>query len=169
MMKKLTLLVLILVNTILCDSQSSKTAGIPKWIEGTWKLISVENIYPDGNKVYPYGDQPKGLLMFDADGNYALQIVKAVRMNVASGDKNKGTPEENAALVQGSNSHFGKYTVDEAERIITFNITYASFPNWNFNQQKRSYNRVGDKLSYVVTHTTQGGESVIAAVTWERY
>lgn len=106
--------------------------------------------------------------MFDSIGNYALQIFKAVRSTVASGDKNKATPEENAALVQGSNSHFGKYSVDETDQTVTFSIGYASFPNWNSNSQKRSYSFANGKLKYVVTNTTQGGESVVAEVTWER-
>lgn len=170
-MKRLIILVFILGHGFFSYSQNLKSADAttyPEWIKGTWKLVSVENIYPNGNKVYPYGEQPQGMLIFDAIGNYSLQIVKAIRITVASGDKNKCTPEENAALVQGSNSHFGKYAIDEANHTITFNIAYASFPNWNFNQQKRSYNYTANKLSYIVTNTTQGGESVVAKVTWER-
>ena len=170
-MKRLIILLFIIGNTFSGYSQSLKTKApivIPGWIKGTWKLVSVENIYPDGDKVYPYGDHPKGLLIFDADGNYALQIFKAVRIMVASGDKNKCTAEENAALVQGSNSHFGKYSIDEAGQTVTFDIAYASFPNWNANRQKRSYSYKGDRFKYTVTNTTQGGGSVMAQVTWER-
>lgn len=171
MMKRLFILMLIIGNALAGNSQSSKTAypaNSPEWIKGTWKLVSVENIYPNGDKVYPYGDHPKGLLIFDTTGNYSLQIFKAVRIVIASGDKNKCTPEENAALVQGSNSHFGKYSIDDVDKTITFDIEYASFPNWNFNRQKRSYSFKDDKFQYVVTNTTQGGESVIAQVTWEK-
>lgn len=170
-MKRLIILIFLISNTFSGYSQSLKTIDlvvIPEWIKGTWKLVSVENIYPNGDKVYPYGDHPKGLLIFDVDGNYELQIFKAVRITVASGDKNKCTPEENAALVQGGNSHFGKYSIDEAGQTVTFNIEYASFPNWNFTRQKRSYSYKDDRFQYVVTNTTQGGESVIAQVTWER-
>jgi len=170
-MKRLIILVFIICNTMFCYSQSLKPIDpliIPNWIKGTWKLVSVENIYANGNKVYPYGNQPKGLLMFDTVGNYALQIFKAFRITVVSGDKNNCTPDENAALVQGSNSHFGKYSVDEANQTIAFNIEYASFPNWNSNNQKRSYSITDGKFKYVVTQATQGGESVVAEVTWKK-
>lgn len=170
-MKRLLMLVLIIGNTVVGHAQKSKPATmitIPKWIEGTWKLVSVENIYANGNKVYPYGEHPKGRLIFDVFGNYALQIYKADRITVSSGDKNKCTPEENVALVQGSNSHFGQYSIDEAQNILTFKIEYASFPNWNFEHQKRSYHFSDNQLKYVVTHTTQGAQSVIAEVTWEK-
>jgi hypothetical protein len=118
--------------------------------------------------VHPYGENPKGMLMFDAKGNYTIQILKAVRPKVESGDKNKCTPEENAALVQGSNSHFGKYSVDEKGKIIAFKIEHASFPNWEGTEQKRSYTFTGNSLKYFVTQTTQGGQSVIAEVGWQK-
>ena len=137
-------------------------------IVGTWSLVSVTNIYPDGNKVYPYGENPHGMLIADEAGHYAIQILKANRPKVASGDKNVCTPEENAALVQGSNSHFGKYSTDEKNRTITFSIQHASFPNWESTQQMRSYTLVDNVLTYVVTHTTQGGQSVIAEVAWKK-
>lgn len=135
---------------------------------GTWELVSVDNIYPDSSRVHPYGDHPQGMLMFDNKGNYTIQIFNATRPKVTSGDKNKCTPEENAALVQGSNAHFGKYTIDEATHTITFNITHASFPNWEGTTQKRAYTYINNVLSYVVTHTTQGGAAVVAEVVWRR-
>jgi len=171
MMKKLIVLIFLIGNTYYGYSQGLKTPTLikaPAWINGIWKLVSVENIYPDGNKVYPYGQHPKGLLIIDTTGIYSLQIFKAERITVLSGDKNKCTPEENAALVQGSNSHFGRYSIDETDQTVTFNIEYASFPNWNFNKQKRSYSYKNNTFQYVVTNTTQGGESVVAQVTWRK-
>jgi hypothetical protein len=103
----------------------------------------------------------------DPMGKYALLIFKADRTPVASGDKNKCTSEENAALVQGSNSHFGKYTIDAANQVLTFKIEDASFPNWNRNTQKRAYQYKDDQLKYLVTNTTQGGDAVTAEVIWE--
>ena len=142
--------------------------SLQKQLIGTWTLVSVDNIYPDSSRMHPYGEGPKGLLVFDEKGNYAIQILKAVRPPVASGDKNKCTPEEYAALVQGSNSHFGKYTVDETSNTVTFIIEHASFPNWEGTLQKRTYTYTGNEIKYVVTHTTQGGQAVIAEVAWKR-
>ena|SRR5258706_15591818 len=148
------------------DATSDKP--LQQQLIGTWTLVSVDNIYPDGSRVHPYGENPQGLLMFDNHGNYAIQILKALRPKVASGDKNKCTPEENAALVQGSNSHFGKFSVEESNHTIIFNIEHASFPNWEGTEQKRAYTYTGDYIKYVVTHTTQGGQSVVAEVAWKR-
>ncbi len=169
-MKKTFLLFLIITSLTIAHAQQSAQSGavtLPP-LSGTWTLLSVDNIYPDGSRVHPYGNNPKGLLVFDEKGNYAIQILKAIRPKVASGDKNKCTPEEYAALVQGSNAHYGKYTVDEVGKTITFIIEGASFPNWEGTQQKRSYVYNGQTIKYVVTQTTQGGVAVIAEVAWKR-
>lgn len=131
-------------------------------------MVSVENINQDRTKNLPYDVNPKGFLFFDEKGNYAIQIYKSERVKIVSGDKNKCTPEENTAIVQGSNSHFGEYEIDETNHTITFKIKTASFPNWENTIQKRSYIFKNNELKYIVTNTTQGGKSVTAEVVWKK-
>lgn len=134
---------------------------------GVWSLVSVENIDHEGGKNFPYGAQPQGMLVFTSSGDYAIQILKAARPRVAANDKNKATPEENAALVQGNNSHFGSFSVDEEQHSIRFNIEHAFYPNWEGTVQERSYVLTHNMLKYVVTQTTNGG-TVTAVVVWKR-
>jgi hypothetical protein len=138
-----------------------------KDLAGVWSLVAVENIDRDGGKTYPYGAHPEGMLVFTSGGEYAIQILKAGRPKVAAKDKNKATPEENAALVQGNNSHFGSFTADEKKGIIRFNIEHAFYPNWEGTVQERNFELKQDTLKYVVTQTTNGG-TVTAVVTWKR-
>lgn len=159
-MKKGIILVFAFLNVTLSIAQEN--------LVGSWSLVSIDNIYPDSSRVHPYGENPKGLLIFDTTGNYAIQILKAVRSKIVSSDKNKCTAEENARLVQESNSHFGKYEIDEKHKIIVFKIESASFPNWEGTTQKRSYTFTQNEIKYVVTNTTQGGQSVIAEVVWRK-
>jgi hypothetical protein len=162
--------ILLFCTVIIANAQQNNVAkqSLKEALIGTWTLVSVDNIYPDSSRVHPYGDNPQGLLIFDVNGNYAIQILNAKRAKVISGDKNKCTPEENAELVMGSNSHFGKYYVDESTNTITFNIDHAFFPNWEGTIQKRTYIYTGNIIKYVVTHTTQGGQAVVAEVAWQR-
>jgi hypothetical protein len=159
------LFLLIALNT----AMAQKTKQIKNAeILGSWTLVSVENINSDGTKNLPYDVNPKGILFFDEKGNYAIEIYKNERPKIISGDKNKCTPEENASIVQGSNAHFGEYEIDETNKIITFKIKTASFPNWEGTVQKRSYTFLNSQLKYVVTNTTQGGKSVTAEVVWKK-
>ncbi|MEH6305524.1 lipocalin-like domain-containing protein [Olivibacter sp. CPCC 100613] len=140
---------------------------IRKQFVGTWSLIAVENTNIDGSKIQPYGQNPVGLLVLTEKGDYAIQILKATRPKVKAGDKNKATPDENSALVQGNNSHFGTYSVEPEKHTITFHVQHAFYPNWEGIAQVRSYKLEDNMLRYVVTNTTNGG-AVTATVVWKK-
>jgi hypothetical protein len=123
---------------------------------GTWTLVAADVQHPDASRARDYGAAPKGLLLIDAQGHYSLQIFKAERPQFASGDKGAGTPSEYKAAVMGSSTHFGTISVDPAGKTLTFHIQNASFPNWEGQQQKRSYELKGDELTYRVVPRPNG-------------
>ena len=86
----------------------------------------------------PFGANPRGQMILGRDGRYSIVLARATLPKVAAGARNKGTPEENGALVGGSIAHFGTYTVDEKEKTITFNVEASTFPNWDGATFKRS-------------------------------
>ena len=139
----------------------------PGSLVGTWRLVSVDNLLPNGTRIQLYGPTPAGLLVFDAGGRYALQIMSADRPGFASKDKSRGTPEEYRLAVQGSNAHFGTYTVDTASGTVTFRIERATFPNWEGNEQKRPFKLAGDRLTYTVPAPTSGSGAT-GEVVWRR-
>jgi hypothetical protein len=139
----------------------------PSEVVGTWTLVLVDNILPDGSRVHLYGPRPSGLLMFDAGGRYSLQIVSEGRPAFAAKDKSRGTADEYRAAVQGSNAHFGSYVIDLAARTLTFRIEHASFPNWEGTEQVRPFTLAGDRLTYTVPAPTTGN-GAIGEVEWRR-
>jgi hypothetical protein len=178
-MKKIFLLLLIFISvqttytskTIGGNAKSQKQAAMEKRIKdrltGTWTLVLVDNINPDGRRTQPYGEKPQGILIFDKDGNYALQILRTQRAKFVSGDKTKGTPDENRSLVLGSNSHFGRYSINAVDNTITFQIEHAFFPNWEGTEQKRSFTLSEKEFKYTVPTTTNGA-GVSGEVIWKR-
>jgi hypothetical protein len=62
------------------------------------------------------GINPKGLLIFTENGYFSSQIVRSDLPKFASNNRAQGTPEENKAVVQGSSSTFGTYTVNETKK-----------------------------------------------------
>ncbi|GLU51399.1 hypothetical protein Dfri01_08600 [Dyadobacter frigoris] len=168
-MKKLILLtglLTIMIHAFAGKPQNNSTPDSTD-LTGLWTLVTVENINPDGSKTLPYGISPKGLLVFDKSGNYAIQILKASRPKVEAGDKNKATPEENAALVKGNNSHFGTYKINKDEKTITFYVENAFYPNWEGTVQERFYTLSNNELKYIVRNTTNGGD-ITAVVIWKK-
>jgi hypothetical protein len=73
----------------------------------------------------------------------------------------EGTPEENKAVVQGSIAHFGRYTIDDANKTITFHIETSTFPNWNETDQKRPFPVRGDELTWNTPASTGGGTAEV--------
>jgi hypothetical protein len=133
---------------------------------GTWQLVSTENTSPDGGKVDVYGQNPKGILIFDRSGHYSLTIVRSDLPKFAASASNQGTAEENKAVLAGMIASFGTYSVDEASATIMSHVDASSFPNLAGGEQKRvitSLNR--NELKYTNPATATGTK---AEVVWER-
>ena len=164
-MKKLFLSLLLAIAFQFVSAQQNNTVAL----EGTWILAVVDNILPDGSRIHLYGDNPQGILMFDNQGRYTLQIMSSTRIKFASGDKAKGTEEEYKTAMTGINTHFGKYTVDDADHTITFYIEHASYPNWEGATQKRPYTISETEFKYSVPAPTTGANAGAKGdVVWRR-
>jgi len=85
---------------------------------GTWILVSDTNTAPDGDTVQPFGRTPQGIAMFDS--NFAIVNARSDLPKFASGNRMRGTAEENKAIVQGSLALLGTYSV--ADGVITQHI-----------------------------------------------
>lgn len=131
---------------------------------GTWTYVSVDTVNPDGSRVPMYGPNPQGLASFDSNGRYILLISRSGQPKFASNNRMEGTPEEYKAVVQGMNAHFGRYTVNEADKTITFHIETSTFPNWNGAEQKRPFTITGDEFKW----TTAGSSGGLAEVVLKR-
>ena len=155
--------------TIAMAAEANATAAATSMssLVGTWLLSTVDNLMPDGSKVHLYGAAPRGLLIFDADGRYTLQIMRGDRARFASTDRALATPAEYRAAVMGSNTHFGRFSVNEIDHTITFRIEHASFPNWDDTEQKRSFEIKDGRLSYIVPTPTTGAGAT-GEVVWTR-
>jgi hypothetical protein len=125
-------------------------------LAGSWTLVAADVIHPDGSRDRDYGSSPKGFLVIDSHDRYSLQIFKAERARFASADKGAATPSEYRSAVMGSSTHFGTVSVDAGQGILTFHIQNASFPNWEGEQQRRSFELKGGELSYRVTARPNG-------------
>src|ERR1044071_1514903 len=83
---------------------------------GSWIAVSVDNTAPDGKKSQLFGPHPKGILVFDATGQYVQVIVHPDTPKFKANNRLKGTPEENTAAVHGTTATFGTWTFDEASK-----------------------------------------------------
>ena len=140
------MLSLCIVTELLSSLAHAQTA---KDLVGAW--IAVSNVAEQGGvKSEPYGATPQGMLIFEADGRYGLILSRKDVPKFASNSRTNGTADENKAVVHGTISHFGRYTVSPADKSIVFHIELSTYPNFNGTEQKRSFELVGDELEYTV-------------------
>ena len=134
-------------------------------VVGTWSFVS--NTANQGGTITElFGPGGKGRMVLGADGRYMIVIVRADLPKLASGNRFAGTTEENKAVVQGSNAHFGTYAVDASGSTLVFRIEGATFANWDGAEQKRAFTVAGDQLKYTIPTSTTG--SGPGEVVWKR-
>lgn len=98
-------------------------ATVTREFVGTWKLVGFESSDPE-SRTYR-GEHPFGVLVYDAAGNMAVQIVPdRVRgpftgpaAELFSGPR--PTPEEAFDAIAGYAAYFGTYVVDERAETVT--------------------------------------------------
>jgi hypothetical protein len=126
----------------LCASSALAQKSLKEQIVGTWDFTVAEVTAADGKKSYPFGETPKGILIFTPDGRFAQIHVAGDVPKFASGNRLTGTPEEYAAINKRSLSVFGTYTVDEDKKTVTYRIVSSTFPNWEGEAQTRTIDRL---------------------------
>ena len=136
---------------------------------GTWTLKSFEFRLSDGTVTNPMGKEATGMLMYDAHGHMSAQMMRTGRPIFASGDQQKGTPEEIKAAFEGYIAYFGDYVIDVDEKAVIHRTKGAMFPNMVGQDQKRFYEFSGNRLTLTTVPIQFGGVQITGVLTWERY
>ena len=132
----------IVIAALVLFAGEAAAQDLRRQIVGTWDFVVAEVTAPDGKKSFPFGETPKGILIFTADGRFAQIHVASDVPKFASGNRLTGTAEEYAAINRRSLSVFGSYTVDEEKKTVTFKIVSSTFPNWEGEAQTRTIDKL---------------------------
>jgi hypothetical protein len=129
---------------------------------GTWSLASV-TVEQGGQKRDIQGPNPKGRLILDNSGHYAVLTFQADQQKFASNNRLEATAEETKTLLSGTLAHYGTYSADG--NVLIFHIERCTFPNWNGIEQKRPFSLKGDELTYTTPGSTGTGATQLI---WRR-
>jgi hypothetical protein len=133
---------------------------------GTWTFVSAVDVHPDGRRTDPWGPNPKGVFMFDGTGRFAQFIIRSDLPKLAAGTRDKGTADENKAIMAGFVGNFGTYTVNETDKTVTTRVEGGAFPNLIGVDQKRIIlSLTADELKYANPATSTG---MTAESIWKR-
>jgi len=132
----------IMIAALVLLAGEAAAQDLSRQIVGTWDFVVAEVKAPDGKKSFPFGETPKGILIFTPDGRFAQIHVASDLPKIASNNRLTGTPEEYADIMRRSISAFGTYTIDEGKKTVTYHIVSASFPNWQGESQTRTIDKL---------------------------
>jgi hypothetical protein len=140
--------------------------ALKEQLVGAWTLVAFDSFDGAGGKVPNMeGSDLKGVLILTENGRLSVQMIAAFP-EIASKDRLKTTPAEDKAVAHGVLSYFGTYTVNEADKTISYRIERSSFPNQvTGSDAKRVATLTGDELKLDNPARTAGGRTV---TVWRR-
>jgi hypothetical protein len=128
-----------------------------KDIVGTWLPVSALVTRQDGTRVDPFGQNLKGILIFDNNGRFSFILTRPDLPKFASNNRNTGTTEENRAIVQGSLAYFGTYSL--VEKLIKMHVDGGTWPSWTGTDIERLiFSYSGDELRWTDPTPSIGGK-----------
>jgi hypothetical protein len=140
---------------VLGSSALAQQKSVKDQLVGSWIFVSSTTKAEDGSPFW--GANPKGLVIFTANGRYSTHLMRSDRPKFSANSRTKGTPEENKAAVLGNISSFGTYTVDEDKKTFTIRFEGSTYPNLEGTVQARPFEIVGDELRVTNPAPTAGG------------
>jgi hypothetical protein len=133
--------------TLLLGGAFAQQKSVKEQLVGTWVLVSYQSTAADGAKAPIFGAQPKGILMFDAGGHYAMVLNDPGRAKWKSNVRTQLSSDEIAAAAKGLVAQFGTWSVDEAGAVLTRKVEGALSPNIPGTEQKPTIKLSGDELT----------------------
>ena len=138
------------------SAQPAPQDGLAKRFVGTWRLYSIT---VNGKPSERRGPQPTGILVYDAYGTVAAQIMAdRPRPKFAA---SQPTPDEAKTALASYLAYFGTYTIDERAGTVTHHRTGHINPGAAIDVM-RQYRFVGEDR--LILAPAEGSESL----TWDR-
>jgi hypothetical protein len=165
--------IVIIALLVLTSNLTVLTAGVSKkggasaqeQFVGTWELVSIESRGSDGEWAPAegrLGAHPMGMIIYDAAGHMAVQIMSPERPTFSSNDLSERTAEELAGAIAGYVAYFGTYDVDEGEGFVIHHREGHLRPNQVMVDAKRFFEFAGNELTLTVAPARE------VRLTWRR-
>ena len=118
---------------------------------GVWGLVTSDTIPPNGAKRQDVGANPKGIMILDAGGRYAVVQGKPDRPKFKPGANLRlDTPAaEYGEAARGFAANLGSWSVNEADKSLVRKYEIALIPNNDNLESKAAVNLSGDDLKLV--------------------
>lgn len=136
---------------------------------GTWRLLAVETILPDGQVSTAWmGKQPVGIISYQSNGLMAVQIMRDPKPAFSAGSRLQATPDELKRAYFGYYAYWGTYTLADGDKTVTHQLTASLWPEEVGATYKRFYSLDGQRLVLTTPAFKYEGKDLVNRLTWER-
>ena len=145
------------------------TAASAETLQGKWKIVSAEDLRPDGTVArYPWGRHPVGFIVAEG-GSCILQIMSTDVPDFSAANAST-TEQMKASLLTSYIAYTGPCTFDDAKGTTTMKVQAAWRPDYVGTEQTRFYRFEGNRMVYgPAPGSSRGtGEALTRRLTLER-
>jgi hypothetical protein len=138
---------------------------------GTWKLISIETVLPDGEANFVWmGKNPLGLIIYDQTGYMSVQFMRDPRstFSAAHSTHREASPEEIKDAYLGYYAYFGTYEVNEAEGTVIHHVKGSLWPQEVGVDYKRFFKFSENRIVLSTPPMQREGKVIFNRITFER-
>jgi hypothetical protein len=136
-------------------------------IIGTWQLVSWVYTNDKGETTHYFGEDARGILMYDTHGYMNAQLMRADRQRFSSESISSGTPTEAHGAFHSYLAYFGRY-LEVAPGELVHTVEGSLFPNWVGHKEVRYAKIEHDLLILNTPPIPVAGENIVFHVTWRR-
>ena len=138
-----------------------------KGIAGTYRLVSCEVRWSDGEIDFPYGEDADGLLVYTANGFVSGHLMRRDLPKFRTGAR-RAPPEQAREAFLGYLGYYGTYEVDVEAGTVTHRVLGGWHPNWTGTDQVRHFHFKGKQLVIETPAARSGGRSRQTRLVWRR-
>ena len=125
---------------------------------GAWRLVSETEQGADGVVHSARGENPPGLIMYQADGMISVQLMRRDR----SGDL-----RDLATALDQYLGYYGRYTIDADHQTVTHHLEGCSYPGWVGIDLVRRYQLSANRLT-LTAEMLKNGQPITRVLVWEK-
>ncbi|WP_292934223.1 lipocalin-like domain-containing protein [Noviherbaspirillum sp.] len=134
---------------------------------GRWQIVAWEQVYDDGRRTYPMGQQVEGFIQYDPDGRMMCMLCRGDRQNFTTGGQWNASEQEKAQAYSSMLAYAGTYSV--AGDTVSHNVELSAFPNWKGGTQKRRIETMEAGQLVLAARLEEGtSEARTARLAWKR-
>lgn len=140
----------------------------PKTLVGRWDILAWEQLYDDGRKQLPLGEELEGFLRYTEEGDMIVMIARKDRKPFETGGQWNADDAEKAGAYSSMLSYAGRYEV-QGDTVI-HKVDISLFPNWKGGEQKRQLELKDDNTLAIKARLEEGTpQARTAQLLWRRH